>query len=263
MKIRLVSDLHLEFLRDEGIEDAIKALVIKTLPELPEDLETVLVVAGDLCNTYKRERFKMFFDLVSPRFKVIFYVAGNHEYYGGTLDFTRKFLFDLCFSYKNVEFFNTFGVHFYGGKRFVADTLWTDFDKEDPTTMFLAPRIMNDYRHIYSEENIPVTVEEILAIHNDTRKMFDEYVTKDTVVITHHLPSFQSVDPAFKGDPSNAYYASNLEEFILDRKPKLWLHGHTHHPQDYKIGDTRIVCNPRGYKGQEKNGYNPTLVIEV
>jgi hypothetical protein len=32
---------------------------------------------------------------------------------------------------------------------------------------------------------------------------------------------------------------------------KLWTHGHTHHKFDYMIGETRIVCNPRGYEGYE------------
>lgn len=50
----------------------------------------------------------------------------------------------------------------------------------------------------------------------------------------------------------NGAYASKLEEFILDRPQiKLWTHGHTHNEWDYMIGDTRIFCNPRGYKGHE------------
>jgi len=33
---------------------------------------------------------------------------------------------------------------------------------------------------------------------------------------------------------------------------KLWIHGHTHESFDYMVGDTRIVCNPRGYIGYEQ-----------
>jgi hypothetical protein len=34
----------------------------------------------------------------------------------------------------------------------------------------------------------------------------------------------------------------------LVRAPvSLWIHGHTHTAFDYTVGNTRVVCNPRGY----------------
>jgi hypothetical protein len=65
----------------------------------------------------------------------------------------------------------------------------------------------------------------------------------------------------------NGAYHSDLREFILDRPQiKLWTHGHTHHPFDYMIGETRIVCNPRGYENDgysEDTGWNPNLILEI
>jgi len=62
----------------------------------------------------------------------------------------------------------------------------------------------------------------------------------------------------------NGAYHSDLSEFILDHPQiKLWTHGHTHHPFDYMIGGTRIVCNPRGYDGYEATGWNPNLLLEI
>ena len=74
------------------------------------------------------------------------------------------------------------------------------------------------------------------------------------VVIGHHTPSHQSCHPRYKHDAiMNGGYHSDLSEFILDRpKIKLWTHGHTHEVFDYMIGETRIVCNPRGYAGYEQ-----------
>jgi hypothetical protein len=37
---------------------------------------------------------------------------------------------------------------------------------------------------------------------------------------------------------------------------KLWTHGHTHHEFEYVIGETKVVCNPRGYIGYEANATN-------
>ena len=73
------------------------------------------------------------------------------------------------------------------------------------------------------------------------------------VVVGHHAPSEQSVAEMYKHDTlMNGNFFSNLEQFILDRPQiELWTHGHMHNPSDYKIGTTRVVCNPRGYIGHE------------
>lgn len=69
------------------------------------------------------------------------------------------------------------------------------------------------------------------------------------VVCTHHTPSYKSVAPYYMSDTlMNGGYHSHLDDFIMDRPQiKLWTHGHTHEDFDYKIGETRVVCNPRGY----------------
>ena len=58
--------------------------------------------------------------------------------------------------------------------------------------------------------------------------------------------------------------ASNLDEIVENSGAALWLHGHTHVSQDYWIGSTRVVCNPRGYAGYELNpDFDPNLVVAV
>jgi hypothetical protein len=42
----------------------------------------------------------------------------------------------------------------------------------------------------------------------------------------------------------------------------LWIHGHLHRADDYVIGSTRVLCNPRGYP-DESTGFVPDLVVEV
>ena len=72
-------------------------------------------------------------------------------------------------------------------------------------------------------------------------------------MITHHAPSFKSIHPNYVDQTLiNGAYSSNLEQFITNRPDiNLWFHGHIHHPQDYIIGETRILANPRGYDGRE------------
>ena len=73
--------------------------------------------------------------------------------------------------------------------------------------------------------------------------------SKKFVVVTHHAPTVLSIAEWFKHDTlMNGAFASDLSEFIMDRPQiKLWTHGHMHNVSDYMMGDTRVVCNPRGY----------------
>ena len=47
----------------------------------------------------------------------------------------------------------------------------------------------------------------------------------------------------------------------------VWMHGHTHSSVDMEIGQTRVVCNPRGYSRQfnlsENNRWDPTKDVLV
>ena len=88
-------------------------------------------------------------------------------------------------------------------------------------------------------------------------------VQEGDVVVTHHLPSRRSVAPQFAGDPLNAFFLCDMERLILARQPLWWIHGHTHHPFDYQLGQTRVVANPRGYPSEARPDYVPVTLSDV
>ena len=77
--------------------------------------------------------------------------------------------------------------------------------------------------------------------------------SKKFVVCTHHAPTFESVAEWYKHDTlMNGAFASDLSDLIIERPQiKLWTHGHMHNMSNYWVGDTQVVCNPRGYIGYE------------
>jgi Icc-related predicted phosphoesterase len=72
---------------------------------------------------------------------------------------------------------------------------------------------------------------------------------KKVIIMTHMAPSSKSSHPKYGiNNPLNFHYYSSLEDIVLDNPQiKVWVHGHTHDSHDYIIGDTRVICNPRGY----------------
>jgi hypothetical protein len=146
-------------------------------------------------------------------------------------------------------------------------------NKEDALTLYHIKSRMNDFRIVRNSNRVVNFKDEEGKFHErvarfcpedaveDHKKMLD-YIrvviendpTAKYVVVGHHSPSKLSTKPMYENDTlMNGGYSSDLSEFILDRPQiKLWTHGHTHHEFDYMVGNTRIVCNPRGYVGYER-----------
>ena len=288
MKIAVCSDLHLEF-------------GTITL-ENPGDVD-VLILSGDICvardmmnydahgivDFGKSARYHTFFQECSARFPHVLYVVGNHEHYHGdfknTIPDLKKYLGYLTnLHILDKEIFELDDTVFVGG------TLWTDMNKEDPLTLHMISKMMNDFRCVdnsnrevnyktFDEDNKPTFRTRVARFSpedavEDHKKMLDYirvvYETvppwKQIVVVGHHTPSHNSCHPRYKDDREmNGGYHSDLSEFMLDRPAiKLWTHGHTHEVFDYMVGECRVVCNPRGYIGYEQLADNFTLkVVEL
>jgi Icc-related predicted phosphoesterase len=83
------------------------------------------------------------------------------------------------------------------------------------------------------------------------------------VVVTHHAPSQRSIPANYRDDILSAAYASQLDQFVEDSLATVWIHGHIHEQQDYIIGRTRVLCNPRGYPDEPNENFRPDFIIEV
>jgi predicted phosphodiesterase len=280
MRIKVVSDLHLEF-GDIDIKN--------------DEQCDVLILSGDICvaddldrnipdfNPYssgaiaelgKRQesavRYINFFKRVSFQFPHVLYIAGNHEFYHGKWVKSLNILKELCARYTNVHFLECDTVKI-DDVQFIGGTLWTDMNKGDPLTLHAVQSMMNDFRIIRNDDAGYTALKPATTMVRH-RKML-EYIRiviegkfdDKFVVVGHHAPSALSIHENYKNDfLMNGAYASDLSEFILDHPQiKLWTHGHMHNVSDYTIGETRIICNPRGYVGEPDSGWDPGLVIDI
>jgi hypothetical protein len=69
------------------------------------------------------------------------------------------------------------------------------------------------------------------------------------IVVGHHAPSFRSANGDRYGtEELDAAYCSN-QDALIEAHPQIavWIHGHTHKEESYRIGSTQIIANPRGY----------------
>lgn len=262
MRLGIVSDLHLEF-----SDCAVPC----------RDID-VLVLAGDTHTS--ATAIRAFVDALlnrHPRLHVVL-VPGNHEYYGKTLCETEIQLESLNRDRCHV-LLNSVAV--IGGVMFVGGTLWAHI----PPGM--RSHHMNDYDRIHGltpavmENECADCVDAIQEASWGTTESLHSTTTTGSsnnkssqntgsslklVVVTHFAPSRRSIAPKY-GNPAagaNCYYASDLDGAVAGSGAALWIHGHTHTSMDYTIGDTRVVCNPRGYsKSANDHPENPAFVCPL
>lgn len=266
MKIALASDLHLEFsdieLKNTGNADVLilsgDICVAHSLHDHPIDKPIPEDAMKPGRNQQAAVKYRDFFKRVNDEFPNTIYVSGNHEFYHGRFPDAYDWLRTEIANYSNIHFLEQSSVEL-NGFTFLGGTLWTDMNKGDPTTMHLIEDMMNDFRIIRNSQRNYARFSPLDTVvhHRETlayiKNVVDSDNTKKYVVVGHHAPTALSIHEMYKKDVwMNGGYHSDLSEFILDRPQiALWTHGHMHNPSDYMMGETRIVCNPRGYKGHD------------
>lgn len=256
MKIKLLSDLHLEF----GSFDAGEG--------------DVLILAGDIVNVKEMDEgtpqgkyFIKFLENCANSYNKVFMVLGNHEHYFGRMsDTAKKLLKIIDVKDTNITLLNN-SCEEYEGVNFIGGTLWTNFDNENVDKMLIAKDAMTDYHVIEEGEEGKLLPSSTIREHQETLDYLDQTLPTlkgDTVVVTHHAPHPTSLSGDYVDDDLKHAYQSNLEDFILKHGPEFWVHGHIHHTNDYTIGGTRVLSNPRGYRKYNENpDFNPEFEFEV
>lgn len=277
MKINLVSDMHINF------EDIV----------MPGG--DVLIMAGDIMeaghlrqadndgrNTVIADRYRRFIAEELSKYGKVIYVAGNHEHYRNSYPDTPVRLgreLPDNVHLLEAESIQIEDVHFFGG------TFWTCMNKGDPITAGVLKQSMADFNgaikfgdgirvdtlygdSYWTNKFTPQYAKGVFHETVEKLKQFAEAIPNEKiVVVSHHAPSPQSVAPHYKQDfHMNGGYHAYLDEFIMDHPQiKTWVHGHMHDPVDYMIGSTRILSNPRGYKGYEEQAeiFDPGFSFEV
>ena len=98
------------------------------------------------------------------------------------------------------------------------------------------------------------------ARHREHLAFLEVKIQPGGIVMTHFVRLWQSISPEYGTSELNGYYASDLEDLILRKRPALWVHGHIHARSRYVIGETTVICNPAGYEGLD---HDPRLIVEL
>ncbi len=247
MRIHVLSDLHIEF----GDFD---------FPEVDAD---VVILAGD---THTKLNGLKWAKETIPDIPVL-YLLGNHEYYGAKLPRLVEKLKDASQG-TNITILEKGFVEL-GEYRFFGVTLWTDMALHgDPQVGSAEVLQMNDYKRVrqnptYRKLRLVDTRSHHLSTLNSLKEFISSGEADRSAVLTHHAPSARSLPERRRSELISCAYASHLDDLVEQLDPLVWIHGHIHHSQDYMIGRTRIIANPRAYVDDPNPNFDPMLVIDL
>jgi len=233
MKIQYISDIHLEFL--------------SKIPEI-NPVGDVLVLAGDIGHPFSNIYID-FLIAMNYKFKKIFIITGNHEFYSLGKNKTMEEIDDKIKSIINDNNLNNItylddSYEDHEGFRFCGATLWSKI---------INKKYLNNDMTMIKDMNIEFRNE----LFNNSYEFINEVINNSNlpiIMITHHLPSFDLINSVYRTEEYINYtqcYASDCSK--LFKEPiKIWIFGHTHKECDKEINGIKFLCNPIGYPDENK-----------
>lgn len=242
-RLRVVSDLHLEFCHHRAQVEAVLNRALR-----PGPIASACILAGDIAvPTGSRRRWlDLALEFFSARFEAVFFVPGNHEFYRADAAAALEKLRRTVARYPKVTLLEPGVIGRWGDHRVVGATLWF---REARNSRRLASTL-SDFAAISGF--VPWVYEQ----NREHVRWLEEVVREGDIVVTHHLPTARSVAPRYVGDPLNVFFVCAMDALIEERRPALWVHAHTHESLRYAFGSTTILCNPLGYPGEENPAFD-------
>lgn len=266
LSFQVLSDIHLEFNNIESNNIKCKS--------------DNLVLCGDICPIGLNEYY-IFISTLSNKFKNIFIVYGNHEFYSAEGEDMSSLKNHTRFLPKNVYVLDNRVVYIdidnnvYTDSDFeqlntnkrtnlvkiIGSTLWSDIRTSDIK--------LNDFKCIYTKRGKTLT-------SHDVKKMFKDnvcYIIYElerepkipTVLITHHGPH-PDCNGIYNSSVLSSAFVSYIPELYTKNNLKLCLFGHTHSSVDklltFEDGNSiRFVSNQFGYPFEDQTGYVDDKVV--
>jgi predicted phosphodiesterase len=251
MKVRLISDLHLDHLKITQ-----QNALVQTLREACTEPCDVLFFAGDLYDGSSANKFLPELEEYRKHCnaKLCVAVQGNHDFW--RTEMTPQYIIGgrKCLRYENSVLLENSKVilrvgdeilRVYGGTGWFPPTVkahtrkasWVDFHEIAKFDPFEQNRVFK-------------------------QRLVQESTPPD-IVISHHIPLAELQDSKYRNGPDSCFFVGDL----LDNHtpiPQVWMYGHTHSIKDETMHQCRFLCNPHGYPFERYVGdYVPYKPMEL
>ena len=250
INLQYCSDLHLEFSENKAL--------LKRHPLKPS--ADILILAGDILPFSAMGQHPDFFDYISAHFKMTYWLPGNHEYYYSDISVRSGKVHEKIRD--NIFLVNNVSVPF-DGLKIIFSTLWSEIR---PDHAWDVERSMSDFQ-VIRYRGRSLAVPQVNQLHADCLRFIKTELNRafigKTVVVTHHVPTFQHYPAQYKGSILNEAFAVELFPLIEESNIDYWIYGHHHaNIPDFRIGNTVMLTNQMGYvRNGENQHFNSEKII--
>ena len=262
MTIYMTSDLHVDHYINHRV--SLENYINNVLKPA-----AVLCVAGDTCDD--PNLFVEFYKAVSPRYKKIFVVFGNHDLTVGNNSYFRNNPFketQAKLNYLKAEVAKLGNVSIldgsveeyegikFGGTMAFNDWTWAFHLEPEPDGNI--HKFLFNWHYWFDYVNWNYMNNNHSAILKSEMQKLDKVVSqKPDIIMTHYIPLFFGVERQYYYSDSTTYFYFNGQKYLDQLKDQsIWLAGHTHtvRAKDLLQGDGRIIqlkLNPVGYPDED------------
>ena len=271
-RIQVLSDLHLEVGQQYSTY---------TFPASAP----FLLLAGDIGRLIDYDAYLGFLEAQVARYKKVFLVLGNHEFYGldyeSGLDAARRFAEEPSLADAFMLLHRTRWDGPDSDLTILGCTLWSAIPED---SYAVVESKINDFKKINqwtAHEHSRVHTEEVAWLREQVALLQVKTTTsekkKRLVVATHHAPSIKGTSrPDQASNPWAPAFATDLVDQDGWGGVKTWVFGHTHYSTRLVKNGIRLVANQRGYvfpgsathgegrnKTKDAHGFDSALTVEV
>ncbi|RPB04760.1 hypothetical protein L873DRAFT_1832955 [Choiromyces venosus 120613-1] len=244
-----------------------------------------LILAGDvgLLTPEHYPRYLHFLTAHADKFRAIFLVLGNHEFYHQSRD-------EACAAAIRLEQEPTLLGRVHVLNRRVAEVRVRNGGGEEEEVVYILGATLNTHIPPSAAKEVAARVSDFKMIkgwsveaHNRAFRADVDWLKdavsrlggKKAVIVTHHAPCVAGTSKSvFEGSSVSSAFATDVLGEVLGggggggggEGVGTWVFGHTHFSADFwvkwKRGRVRLVANQRGYFGEEE-GFDIGLVVGV
>jgi PAS domain S-box-containing protein len=260
MLFQYVSDIHLEY--------------ISYIPYIKKTADNLFLV-GDIGHPGTAS-FNKFLKICSEKYKNVFIVYGNHEYYSiirgrnkkietmtEKLEYAKSFPSNVHLLHNSCVYFNkitnqvSLSCLEYDKKNYIkiiGSTLWSDNCSQS-----------NNFKNIFVEKDIHLTFDYQKQLFNKSKIYLINELYKEDIesIILTHYPTHKLANGSYLDFKDS----NHIRELFLHSKLIACINGHTHSSINLVSPGTtiKLLSNCFGYKteNQEIVKYNPNAVLDL
>ncbi len=270
-RVQILSDLHLEVSQQYS--------TFSFTASAP-----LLLLAGDIGRLIDYDAYRGFLESQVARFRKVFLVLGNHEFYGldyqSGLNAARRLSGEPSLSDGLVLLHRARWDDPESNLTLLGRTLWSAIPEDAYSVVENKVNEFKKINHWTAQQHTATHMDEVAWLREQVGLVRTGAATRRLLIATHHAPCVEGTSrPEHVSNPWTCAFATDLVDQQGWEGVKAWVFGHTHYSAQFTRNGIKLASNQRGYvlpgstaahreqdeksKDKDGHGFDAALAITI